>query len=134
MKKIIISMLIVLISIIAFIYCYSNRFDERYILYKLPYITIIKQGSKEYYINKEIISKYPEFSNIIFEEKNVEGKNYIDLYNVKRAIEYVKGISTDVKVDSINNLIIIAETNIYMRISILFLTSSIGWLLCCIMI
>lgn len=57
---------IIIACIVLFVYGYLNRFDNKYILYKLPYVTVIENEGKGCYINKEVIKQYPEFNSILF--------------------------------------------------------------------
>lgn len=107
----------IVVCIASFLYGYWNRFDEKYILYKLPYTLVIEKGSKEYYINKEIIKQYPEFKNILFEEKILMDNKYINANNINKAIN----TSTEIGINSSDNLVIIAKTNNFIKIVMIFI-------------
>ena len=111
----------VVVCILSFIYGYWNRFDEKYILYKLQYTPVIENEVKRYYVSKEAIKQYPEFTGILFEEKIIEGNSYINANNIRKALNISKNISTEIGTESSDNLVVIAETNIFIKISIVLL-------------
>ena len=111
----------VAVCILSFIYGYWNRFDEKYILYKLPYTPVIENEVKRYYVSKEEIRQYPEFTGILFEEKIIDGNSYINANNIRKAVNMSKDISTEIGTKSSDNLVVIAETNIFIKIAIVLL-------------